>query len=70
MVLIDVQIALGANRQIDQGMARDLIEHMVEKAHASMDVRLAGAVEERFNRDFSLFRLARDAGAAHGSSLI
>ena len=34
VVEIDVQIAFRLNLQVDEGMARDLVEHVVEKAHA------------------------------------
>ena len=45
VVVVDVQVALGLDRHVDQGMARQLVEHVVEKADAGRDRGLAGAVE-------------------------
>ena len=45
VVIVDVQVALGAHRQVDQRMARELVEHVVEEADAGGDVGRAGAVE-------------------------
>ncbi len=65
VVLIDLEVALGADRQVDERMARDLVEHMVEKADARRDVGDPRAVEEQGDGNLGLFRLARDRGAAH-----
>src|ERR1044071_3781443 len=45
VVIVDVQVALGAQRDVDQAVARELLQHMVEEADAGVDVVLAGAVE-------------------------
>ena len=44
-MVVDVQVALGANRQVDQRMAGDLVEHVVEEADARRHRGRAGAVE-------------------------
>jgi hypothetical protein len=38
VVVVDVQVALGLDGGVDQRMARDLIEHMVEEADAGRDL--------------------------------
>jgi hypothetical protein len=45
MVAVDMQVALRVNRQIDQAVARELFQHVVEKADSGGDVVAAGAVE-------------------------
>ena len=42
---VNFQVALGAHRQIEQPMAPEGGEHVVEKADAGLDVGHAGAVE-------------------------
>ena len=37
MMLIDMEIALGGDVDVDQRMARELLQHMVEKADAGRD---------------------------------
>src|ERR1700722_10073175 len=55
VVLVDMQIALGLDGQVDPGMPRQKIEHMVEKAYPSRDRRRAGAVEIDRDLDIGLF---------------
>jgi hypothetical protein len=62
VMLIDMQIAIGLDGQIDQCMPREQLEHVIEKAYAGGDVRLAGAIEIQFEPDISLFGLALDRG--------
>ena len=45
MVLVDMQIALRPDIDIDQRMAGELFQHMVEKADAGRDFGGAGAIE-------------------------
>ncbi len=45
VVLIDMQIALGLEGNVDQGVAGELLDHMVEEADAGRDLVGAGAVE-------------------------
>jgi hypothetical protein len=46
MVIIDMQVALGLDLHVDQGMSRQLVEHMVEEADAGRNRRLC-----RYRRD-------------------
>ena len=59
VVIVDVQVALGANVHVDQRMARQLIQHMVEETNAGREFRCARAVEVDFDLDRSLVGLAR-----------
>src|SRR5712692_7725760 len=45
MVGVDLQIAFRLDIEIEHRVARDLIEHMIEKRHAGREGRLAAAVE-------------------------
>jgi hypothetical protein len=51
MVEINVEVALGAEFDIDQGVARQLLEHVVEKADAGRNVVGSGPVEVEARRD-------------------
>ena len=60
VVVVDVQVALGLDRHVDQRMARQLLQHMVEEADAGGDVEAAGAVDIDGDRDRGLLGLAAD----------
>ena len=45
VVVIDVRVAIGRHAQIHQTMTRDLVEHMVEKRHAGVQLGFARAIE-------------------------
>src|SRR6185437_7513051 len=62
VMVVDVQVALGAQRDVDQAVAAELLEHMVEEADAGLDVILAGAVEIDRGGDAGLLGHARDEG--------
>ena len=64
VVIVDMQVARGAHGQVHQGMAGQLLEHVVEKADAGQDVVAAGAVEIHFDGNLGLFGLARDPRGA------
>ena len=57
VVLVDVQVALGANREVDRGVLGQQRQHVVEKADAGGDIGLARAiqVERELNVRFRLF---------------
>ena len=59
VVVIDVQVALGPHRDVDQRVARQLVEHVVEKADAGRDRRRAAAVEVDRDGDVGFLGLAR-----------
>ena len=62
VVAVDMQVAIGLDVQVDQAVARDLVQHVVEKADAGMQLRLAAAVEVDAHRDAGFGRVAGDLG--------
>ena len=58
-MIVDVHIALGAQRDVDQAVARELLEHVVEETDAGFDVVDAGAIEVDGGGDAGLLGLAR-----------
>ena len=63
VVVVDMQVALGLDRDVDARMPRQQVEHMVEKADAGRDVGHAGAVEVDGDLDVGFLGLALDRGA-------
>ena len=57
VVVVDMQVALGAQRDVDQAVARQLLQHVVEEADAGLDVVCAGAVEIDGDGDTGLLGL-------------
>ena len=45
VVEIDMQVALGVQRDVDQAVLRELLQHVVEKPDPGRDLGRAGAVE-------------------------
>ena len=67
VVVIDVQIALRVQLNVDQRMARQLVHHMIEEAHAGGAAASAGAVEVHGSRDLRFVGIALDGSCAgHG----
>src|SRR6185437_10868916 len=64
MVRVDVQIALRGDREIEHAVARDLIEHVIEKGDARRKRGLSGAVDVDAYVDVRLGRAARDLRAS------
>ena len=60
VVVVDVQVALGLDRDVDARVARQQIEHVVEEADAGRDVRDALAVEIDRDLDVGLLGGALD----------
>src|SRR5262249_10588114 len=61
-----VQVPLGLDREVDQAVARQQREHVVEEADAGGDVGAAGAVEVEGQLDLGLAGLAAElCGARH-----
>ena len=54
VVLIDMQVARDPTRDVDQRMARELFDHVIEKADPGRDVISAGAIEVHFDDDVGL----------------
>ncbi len=66
MMIVDVAVALGANFDVDKGMTRQLIEHMIEKADAGRNIGKTRSVEIEADLDARFFGLACDCALAHG----
>ena len=60
VVGVDVQVALGAHRDVDQAVARELLQHVVKETDAGLDIVFAGAIEVDGGGDARLL-----GGAAH-----
>ncbi len=64
---IDMQVALGADVEIDQPVARNLVQHMIEKGNTGIQLLLASAVEVDRYPDLGLAGIADDfCCACHG----
>ena len=55
MVLVDMKIAGGVNTQIKQAVMGDMVEHVVIKTDAGMDVNLTGAVKVQQDYNIRFF---------------
>ena len=64
VVAVDVQVARRVDVQIDQAVARDLVEHVVEEADAGGELADAGAVKVERDADLGLSGVSRHLGAA------
>ena len=62
VVVVDVEVAGGAGREVDERVAGELVEHVVEEADAGLVVVPAGAVEVERDRERGLGGLAGDLG--------
>src|SRR5277367_1599494 len=62
VVLIDVEIAFGCERQIEGPVACNEIEHVVEKADSGGDARVTSPIEIQTDADVRLVGLAMDCG--------
>src|SRR5204863_4156958 len=69
-MLIDVEVAGGLDLEIEPAMARDQLQHVIEKADPGVDPVASPAVERQPQRDIRLSRAAADYGAAHSTSSI
>jgi hypothetical protein len=71
VVEVDVQVALGLQRDIDQRVAGQLLQHVVEEADAGRNVVGARAVEVDAGLDLGLLGGAIDGGLPlHGSDAL
>ena len=67
---IDFDIALRAHHQIEQTVAPEGIEHMVEKRHARRNIASARAVKVELYHDIGFARFARNlSNSSHGQLL-
>src|SRR5579885_2587296 len=65
VMMIDVEVALGLDRDVNARMPRQQVEHMVEEADAGGNARPAGAVEIDGDLDRGLLGVALDGGLSH-----
>ncbi len=68
VVVVNMSVALGADGEINQGMARELVEHMVEEPDPGRNVGNARPVEIEADLDARLLGFACDRTLAHGES--
>jgi hypothetical protein len=67
VVVVDMGIARGLHVQVDQAVARDLVQHMVEEGNARVQFLNAGAIKIEGDTDLRLVGIARNfSGAVHG----
>jgi hypothetical protein len=66
VMLIHVEIADGAQVQVECAMARDKVQHVVKKTNARGHLRFAVAIEAKFQADVGLVGFAVDVrGSGH-----
>ena len=63
---IDMQVALGRDLDVDQRMAGELLQHMIEKADAGRNLGHPRAVEIDADFEVRLLGLAGEEGVSHG----
>src|SRR5690606_1305793 len=63
-VIIDVKVALCLHCHVDERMARELLQHMVEETDTRRNVGLSGPVQVDGDGNRGFLRLALDSGAA------
>src|SRR5260370_3052018 len=65
VMLIDMEVAARLDHQIEEAMAREALEHMVEKRHAGMNFAAPRTVQRERHRDPRLPRPALSSRLAH-----
>ncbi len=68
VMVVDVQVALGMHRQVENRVARQLVQHVIEEPDARAVLVLPGAVEVERHRHLGLGRLPRLCRLAHRKS--
>ena len=66
MVGVDVQVALGANDEVDHAVPRELVQHVVQERDASGELGATVAVEVHLDRDLRFGGVALDPRGATG----
>src|SRR5579864_2137453 len=61
MMLIDMKVAARLDHEIEEAMAREALQHMVEKWYAGMNFAAPRTVQRERHRDRRLARLALDS---------
>src|SRR5581483_9012083 len=68
VVLIDIEIALGVERQIERAVPREQLQHVIEEADAGADLIPAAAFNRQLQADLRFFGLALNYASAHKTS--
>ena len=58
MVAVDLDVARGAHREVDEAVARDLLDHVRQEGQGRVDLGATGPVEVECHLDARLFRFA------------
>jgi hypothetical protein len=61
-----LEVAFSVYLYINQTVAGDLVEHVVEEGQAGFALKLTGAIEVNLNADLRLIGIALDLRAARG----
>ena len=64
VVVVDLQVAVTAHREVEQPVFGERLEHVVEEADAGVDGGVALAVDAEGHLDLRLRRLPRDGGSS------
>src|SRR6202022_3421215 len=64
VMLVDMEVAARLDHEIEKAMAREALEHMVEKRHAGMNFAAPRTVQRERHRHRRLARLALDSRPA------
>ena len=67
VVIVNMQIAPGAHRHVDERVPGELVEHVIEEADAGGDLGRAGTVEIDLDGDLGFVGLAGHRRLAHVS---
>src|SRR5947209_2382921 len=67
-MLIHVEVAGGANVEVERAVARGQLEHVIEKADAGGDLVPAFALDAEAHANLGLARSSLDQGTAHSPS--
>jgi hypothetical protein len=66
VVVVDVRVALAVNVEVDQAVADDLVEHVIEEGHAGIELALPAAIEIDAHGDLGFEGVACDFCLPHG----
>jgi len=65
VLVVDVGVVLAVDIQVDEAVAHDLVEHVIEEGHAGVELALAGAVQVDAHRDLRFEGIASDCCLPH-----
>jgi plasmid stabilization system protein ParE len=64
VVIVDVQVAATLHVEVEEAVAREQFEHVIEERHARADPRVAAPVERERDAHVRLLRLPPHGGRA------